>query len=238
MTKTDKVIAVLLPGIDGTGKMFGPLIEQLPDCVEPQVISYPTQEELSYQQLTDYVFARLPQGRAYIIIAESFAGPLALMLTERTTENLKAVILCATFLSNPRPWLARLAPVLLNEWLVSQPPRKWMARLVITGSSASDEMLERVLMIHKEVSPRVLLRRLREVINVNVRQQFKQCRIPVLHFFARHDHTVLNYSTREIQSMRPDIKSIEIDGPHFLLQTRPKQCMQHIEPFLAGVLHS
>lgn len=232
MNDNQNLTAIMMPGIDGTGTMFGPLIETLPDWLLPKVISYPRQDILSYRALADYVASFLPKDSPYIIIAESFSGPLALMVSERADPNLKAIVLCATFVTNPRPWLARLAPLLLHEWLFGFSPRKWMLRLLITSNDATDELLERVIRIHKTVSSKVLVNRLREVIRVDVRAIFKNCSVPVLYLYGERDHLVLRYSKKEIQAVRPDIPCVGIDGPHFLLQTKPKLCMDAILKFL------
>lgn len=233
MPQPNPFTVVLLPGIDGTGKMFGPLINQLPDWMTPLVLDYPTQDVLSYPELAAQLITRLPADTPFIIVAESFAGPLALLLSEKNNPQLKALVLCATFVSNPRPWLSKLAPLVLHEWVMAQPPRKWMARLFVTGD-APDALLERALSIHKTVSPSVTLHRLREVLAVDVRDIYRNCRIPLLHLYAQHDHLITGYPTRELQRLRPDVPSIGIDGPHFLLQTRPAQCCRTIQRFLAG----
>lgn len=231
MYQQAQLIAVLLPGIDGTGRMFGPLIDQLPAWLRPLVLDYPTHEQLSYPELANRLAARLPQDTPFIIIAESFAGPLALLLSETGNPQLKALVLCATFVSNPRPWLSKLAPLVLHEWVMAQPPRKWMARLFVTGD-APEELLDKALAIHKTVSPRVTLRRLQEVLAVDVREIFTHCQIPLLHLYAQHDRLITRYPTRELQRLRPDVPSIAIDGPHFLLQTRSAICYRAIEHFL------
>jgi pimeloyl-[acyl-carrier protein] methyl ester esterase len=232
MSERMPITAVLLPGIDGTGRMFGPFIEKLPSWLSPQVIAYPGLQQLSYVQLTTLVLSQLPVAGPFILIAESFAGPLALQLTTKAGPNLKAVVLCATFVSNPRPHLARLAPLLLQEPILSRPPQKWLARLFVTGFDAPDAMLEQALEIHRHVSVPVILHRLHEVIHVDVGAILRHCRLPILHLYALHDHLILQHATREIQQLRPDIPSIGIDGPHYLLQTRPKQCMTAIKKFL------
>jgi pimeloyl-[acyl-carrier protein] methyl ester esterase len=232
MTKPATLMAVLLPGIDGTGRMFGPLMAQLPDWLSPKVIAYPSQQVLSYAQLTDFVLPLLPVNAPFILIAESFAGPLALLLSARVGDNLKAVVLCATFVSNPRPHLAKLAPLLLHERVLAHPPQKWMARLFVTGFDAPDAMLDQALDIHKHVSAQVVLQRLHEVIHIDVREILRTCRLPILHLYAQRDHLILQGATREIQDLRPDISSIGIDGPHYLLQTKPQQCVDAIQKFL------
>lgn len=232
MTKQTPIVAVLLPGIDGTGRMFGPFIEHFPDCLRPQVIAYPSLQQLSYAQLAAFVLPQLPVDEPFILIAESFAGPLALQLTTKAGANLKALVLCATFVSNPRPHLSRLAPLLLQEQILSHPPQKWLARLFVTGFDAPEAMLEKALDIHKHVSVQVIMQRLHEVIHVDVRAILRDCTLPVLHLYALHDHLILQGATREIHHLRPDIPSIGIDGPHYLLQTRSGECMTAIKKFI------
>jgi len=224
--------AVLLPGLDGTGRNFGPFMAKLPDWLQPIIIAYPTQQALGYAQLVELILPQLPEDAPYILIAESFAGPLALQLSTHAGANLKALVLCATFVSNPRPHLARLAPLLSHESLLSVLPPKWLVRYVVTGFDASNEMLEQLLEIHKQVAPHVWIHRLHQVIQVDVRKILRHCRLPVLHLYAKQDHTILQGATREIQAIRPDIPSIGIEGPHFLLQTRATQCVAAIEKFM------
>ncbi|MBI1423201.1 MAG: alpha/beta fold hydrolase [Gammaproteobacteria bacterium] len=223
---------VLLPGLDGTGRMFDPLIAQLPDSLCPRVIAYPTQHMLNYAQLTDYVLSQLPVAEPFVLIAESFAGPLALQISTRIGPNLSAMVLCATFVSNPRPYLAWLAPLLLHESLVSITPPKWLVRYLGLGFDTPDALLNRVLAVHKQVAAQVFQHRLQEVIRMDVRELWRQCRRPMLHLYATHDHTVPLRASREMQRLRPDIPSIGIDGPHLLLQTRARQCAALIEKFL------
>lgn len=229
----DRLTAVLLPGIDGTGKMFGPLIEQLPAWISPQVVSYPTQNVLTYAQLTEYVLARLPKQNPFIIIAESFAGPLALMVARQRPPGLAALVLCCTFLTNPRPWLSRLARWVLSDWLLGIRPHRWMAKLFVTGFAVPDEVLEHALTVHTMVTPRVLRHRLYAVFDVDVRDIYQSLSLPMLHVYGRHDHLILRYSTREIQHLRPDVHSVAVDGPHYLLQLKPRECAKDIIPFVA-----
>jgi pimeloyl-[acyl-carrier protein] methyl ester esterase len=224
--------AILLPGIDGTGKMYGPLMDCLPEWITPQVMSYPTQQALSYAELTEHMLQRLPEKTEFIIIAESFAGPLALMLRERIPGRVKALVLCGTFLSNPRPWLSIPAKVLLRDWMLAMEPNKFLGKVFVTGFEISDAMLDKAISIHKEVSPGVIRHRLYDVFEVDVRALYKQCPVPMLHLYGKHDHLILKYSAREFQRLRPDVHSVSIDGPHYLFQMRPQQCSAKITAFL------
>ena len=224
--------AILLPGIDGTGKMYGPLMECLPDWIAPQVMNYPTQRVISYAELTEDILQRLPVTGEFILIAESFAGPLALMLRARIPQRVRALVLACTFLTNPRPWLSIPAKWLMTDWMLSMEPSKLMAKVFVTGFEISDTMLDKAITIHKEVAPTVTRHRLYDVFNVDVRELYQKCPVPMLHLYGEHDHLILKKSAREFQRLRPDIPSISIDGPHYLYQMRPQQCSEHISAFL------
>ena len=70
---------VLLPGMDGTGTMFSELIASLPAGFEPIVVTYPTDKELGYEELESVVVELLPK-HPFILVGESFSGPIAISL--------------------------------------------------------------------------------------------------------------------------------------------------------------
>src|SRR4051812_43266913 len=92
---------VLLPGLDGTGTLFGPVLDHLPPDLRPLVVTYPTEEPLGYEQLLAHVLERLPTSAPFVLLGESFSGPLALMASSRSPVGLRGVILCASFVRNP-----------------------------------------------------------------------------------------------------------------------------------------
>ena len=89
---------LLLPGLDGTGKLFDPLLRYLPDWVTPVVLSYPVDKACGYDDLKAIVSDSLPEKTDFIILGESFSGPLAVMIGGEKPDGLKGIILCASFL--------------------------------------------------------------------------------------------------------------------------------------------
>ena len=87
---------VLLPGLDGTGDLFQPLVDTAPPDVRPLVVKLPHLG--SYADLLDAIRDQLPDGR-FIILGESFSGPLALQIARELPERVTAVILCNSFVS-------------------------------------------------------------------------------------------------------------------------------------------
>ncbi|MGI9227160.1 MAG: alpha/beta fold hydrolase, partial [Gammaproteobacteria bacterium] len=93
MTKLIIPTLVLLPGFDGTGRLFSPIHKELFDCVNTIVLSYPNDKPMTYSDLCHYLKDELPNS-PYVILGESFGGPLAMLLSKYADENLKGIILC------------------------------------------------------------------------------------------------------------------------------------------------
>ena len=103
---------VLLPGMDGTGRLFKPFVKLLPQRVGVRIINYPGHVYLNYEQLASRVRNELPAGEPFIIVAESYSGPIALTLAAQPVGGLLAVVLVSSFVSRPLgvlgAWVARL----------------------------------------------------------------------------------------------------------------------------------
>lgn len=95
---------VLLPGLDGTGRLFEWFLDALPSKLRPIVIPFP-RDAADYAALETQAARSLPQGQPFVILAESFSGPLALRIAARGPANLVAVILVASFTSRPVAWM-------------------------------------------------------------------------------------------------------------------------------------
>jgi hypothetical protein len=78
MADTRAPALVLFPGMDGTGLMLEPLLPFL-DGIEPQVVRYPA-ELTSYPDCQAFARTRLPRDRPFLLLGESFSGPIALAL--------------------------------------------------------------------------------------------------------------------------------------------------------------
>ena len=78
-----KITLVLLPGLHGTEGLFEPLVKGAPDDIDILAIEYPPHEKIPYEKLTTIVGDKLKSIEgSYIILGESFAGPLSLFIAE------------------------------------------------------------------------------------------------------------------------------------------------------------
>ncbi len=80
---------VLLPGLDGTGRLFTPLRRLLEPNFRTVVISYPADCPHDYDGLSTKVVRELPKT-PHVIVAESFSGPVALKVAACNPQGLLA----------------------------------------------------------------------------------------------------------------------------------------------------
>jgi pimeloyl-ACP methyl ester carboxylesterase len=99
---------VLLPGMDGTGRMFEPFVQSLPTGLRASVVRYPSDRECSIEELVNIARAAIPADEPAVIVAESFSGLVACELLKRRHTSVRGVVFVAAFLAPPRPMLMRL----------------------------------------------------------------------------------------------------------------------------------
>ena len=106
------VTLILLPGLDGTGTLFDAFVAALGTEFNVKVVSYPTTEPLDYSELEAIARSALPAEGPFVILGESFSGPTAVSLAASSSSQLKGLVLCCTFVRNPRPVFAIFKPLL------------------------------------------------------------------------------------------------------------------------------
>jgi pimeloyl-[acyl-carrier protein] methyl ester esterase len=226
---------VLLPGLDGTGRLFESLMQVLPSHLLPVVISYPDDKALSYSQLVELVQQEVPANEDYVLLAESFSGPVAIEFSAANPTKLKALILTATFVSNPS-LLPKLMSSLLRGIFFSLEPPQFVVSRYLLGDNPPDDLVETFRRAKRSVRPGVLAFRMRSVINVDVRLAFAACRLPILYLRARQDRLVKARSAAQMKRIQPGMTIVEIKGPHLLLQREPEKCVEAIARYLSSAL--
>ena len=101
---------VLLPGMDGTGTLFEPLVAAIGSNMTIKVVRYPVEQELGYEELEAIARDVLPEEELFILLGESFSGPIAVSLAAAASSRLKGLILCCSFVRSPRrigAWIKR-----------------------------------------------------------------------------------------------------------------------------------
>lgn len=225
------VTLVLLPGMDGTGTLFEPLLAHLPAAIRTIVVTYPAQRALDYTALESLAAQALPHDDTYFLLGESFSGPIALSLAAKQPPGLQGVILCSTFVRNPRPLVGKMVPLLLPLLpLKTLPPV--LLKTLLLGPWSTDKLIERLTLAIRQVAPEVLKFRLRQVFAVDVTVALTSLQIPVLALRGDADRLVPRSAWHDISAANPWVMPIEMAGPHALLQTRSAQAAEQIVKFI------
>lgn len=221
------IFLVMLPGLDGTGQMFKPLLAHLPANITPIVVNYPSSLNLGYADLLPIVLQALPTGAPFVLLGESFGGPLAMLVATTKPAQLKGLVLCATFVTCPQPWV----PTWLKAWVPAF-PFKLAPRLLkfkrVFGDFASEEMQQALA----TVKPAVLAYRLQQVIGVNMADVLSNLELPMLYLQGKRDLLVPSSNMARIKALQPSMEIALLDACHLVLQAQPGLASMAIQGFV------
>lgn len=222
----EEVTVVLLPGLDGTGRLFEPFSALCPRGFRVQPIAYPSDKPASVGELVQHVQSLLPSGR-WLLLAESFSGVVAIQLAASKPAGLRGVVLVATAAKWSRLRWLRSAP--LATLFALQPPTAFL-RCLLLGDAPAD-LVSATRKAVGSVAPSVLAARLRELAVIDARPLLAEITVPLLYLQARHDRLARRAELRSVQSSGAQVDVRVVDGPHFLVQSAPAAVWQHLVAF-------
>lgn len=228
-------LLVLLPGMDGTGEQFQELLQFFDKDIETMIVAYPRDQPLSYLQLETLVRGHLPRDRRFVLLGESFSGPIAISLASQKPPHLAGLILCATFCRNPQPLLKhfyacvdRISPRLIPRFVLER---------VMFGSHGNAQQKQSFFDSLYSVNPAVIQHRCKEVLKLNYIDQLKSIETPVLYLQGEHDYLVTRRYGSELQQHLQDFRIQAFPTAHMLLQTQPQSAARAISQFMRESLY-
>lgn len=214
---------VLLPGMDGTGILFEPLSAQLGEEWDVEIVTYPNEGSQDYDTLKRHTLSCLPENEDYILVGESFSGPIAYSIGMATPRSLKAIIFVATFLESPRPKMLRLVQPLFQVFGGLRPPNT-LIRHWLLGENATEELVERFKSALRSVPKSIIAKRLGSV--TTFRPPTKALTISSAYIQAARDRLVPDTCLNKFLELIPGIRIYKINGPHFILQSQVSECIE------------
>ncbi|HSD36747.1 MAG TPA: alpha/beta hydrolase [Rhodocyclaceae bacterium] len=232
-----RVKLVLLPGLDGTGVLFQPLLQALPPDIEPLVVAYPDRECLGYDELLPRVLSVLPHDEPFVLLGESYGGPLALQVAATRPQGLRGVILSASFVTVPYRfvpgWAAHLVAALpFRSFPLYARIKRWL------GAYATPEFAMLSAQALSRPSAEVFAHRVREIVRLDARSILASLALPVLYLQGTRDHVVPAHNLQAILRIKPQVQTRRFDSPHMLLQTRPMLAAKAIADFIAATANT
>lgn len=224
---------VLLPGMDGTGDLFDPLVRELPVGWRPVVVRYPGDRWLDDEALAAFVRAALPRDEPFVLVGESFSGPVALRIAAEKPVGLRAVVMCASFARYPNRTLALFKGA--AGWLPMRAMPMAAMSAALLGGFATPELRAALRASLGKVSAAVLAKRGAQVLAFDARDVVGRIDVPLLCLRATRDRIVAASAADEIQRRARDGRVVDIEAPHMLAQCAAAAVSRAIERWLSAL---
>lgn len=225
---------VLLPGMDGTGELFAPLLPYLSE-INVKIIPLPQSGEQNYPALASYVKSELPYDDI-VLVAESFSGPIAAILAQNTSIKIKGIIFVASFLSPPSQLLLKLASFMPVKTLAKLPLAKHAYRYLFLGENAHNSLVNLFQEVLLQLPSTIIKSRLHTMRTLHWRGL--NIALPAIYILPLSDRLVAPRKSLECKKYCNDLQLMKVDGPHFILQAQPQACATIILNFWHKILNA
>ena len=180
------------------------------------VWTLPDSSTMNYIELAEYFSEEIQQLNSCHIIAESFSGPIGVLLAHRFPTIVNRLTLVASFATSPLPKLANMLPW---RWIAGMPLPTWVATRVMVGDRP--DLVPTLRTAVQSSSATVLAHRLRLVQNTDVLKELSELKCHLTYMRPTNDRLIPGKCMKEIVSANPDAVIKTITGPHLILETQP-----------------
>ena len=214
---------LILPGLDGTDLMLGRFRELCATKHRATVGTLPDDTMSDYSALADHFASMVAEMHACHIIAESFSGPIGILLAKRHPEIVTRLTLIASFATSPMPKLGALLPWTL---VFRYPMPNWVARHFFVGEHRSvTPVLKNAV---RQNTPAILRHRLNLVQKVNLLEEYSELKCRLSYLRPSNDRLVPQRCLDELLNSNPATIVHEIEGTHLILETQPENAWRQI----------
>ena len=216
---------VLIPGMDGTGMLFDPILESIPAGVEVITLSLLQDSAAGYVDQAQYVINRIG-NEPIVLVAESYSGMVAYNMLKIGYQNVHHIIFAASFISLPSrlALLVRYLPMVAFRSRII--PNSIMGRLLF-GHYSNPRLISLFYRALDHVANDVLKHRLNQIATISCPDT--PIEIPCSYIRPKGDKLVSKSALEPFQRLCRKLTVYEVEGTHFVLQTSPKKCWQLIQ---------
>ena len=105
-------------------------------------------------------------------------------------------------------------------------------RLVLTNGIDDEALVEQIYQVGQRLTPKLMAARVRTMLRADATRELARYAGPPRYLRARDDRLVFLQSLEHIERIRRDAVSREINAPHLILQTNPRDAWRAISQFL------
>lgn len=221
---------VFLPGFDGEAELRREFLDALAAHHEVRAVSYPNRALGSLDAYREHAMGEMPVDWCPVLVAESFSGLVAARWAAMDSR-VRALVLCGSFARNPvgpaaamgasLPAFVKIGQALMGPaaWASGDARRqRWGAGLTRALSRLDDE---------------VVAERMRLIAGEDVSAHLGRLRIPTIVMHFTSDPLIGPLARAQLESACHNPRVVHVDGPHFAIATRPRECAAAITAVLA-----
>jgi pimeloyl-ACP methyl ester carboxylesterase len=232
----DVPLLVLLPGLDGTGKFFAEFAAKIAPHAGTRTIAYPVDIPLGYAELEVLVRNSLPRDRPFVLLGESFSGPVAIRVAAAPPPGLLGVVLCGTFAKDPFPLLRWLRPLVAHLPVKGLP--RWLRTLIMWGPAQARRVPAQADRAIAAVASVVVRHRISALLTVDATAALQCITLPILVLFGKSDRIISRRATDWILQHAGNAEVAGVAGPHLLLQSKADECAVPVLQFMRRCANS
>jgi pimeloyl-ACP methyl ester carboxylesterase len=161
--------------MDGTGLLFDEFVAQSPAIFRPVVLPLPNRGE--YDELTELIATTMPSDGPFLVVAESFSGPIGIRLAGRFPDRVVGLVLVNSFVVPPRPRWLRWLPWRL---IFTLPLPRRVIRMFLVDKTTPDLVVDRIRLAIARTDVSTMSARLCSILSLNETQNLALVRSPVL----------------------------------------------------------
>src|SRR5512140_727046 len=212
-----KADVVLLPGLHGSRALFASFVTLAPSWARCRPLALPTVGGQGFDELAEALLPELRPLEGFVLVGESFSGPIAARLAARLGQKVALLVLC-----NPLVEVGfRLPAGLAASMLASKAMPAWCAALALAGG---DRELGKAALDEVRLLPKkTLTDRLSGVFSAAPDELFGHLVAPLLTILGERDQLASPARARDVFSKVPFGTLVELDAPHLVIQTKPAE---------------
>lgn len=223
----------MLPGFDGSGQLFRPLIDALGASCHCVPVRYANHSQVS--GYVDQIKKTCRDQGPVIVVAESFSGPLAVELMADPDSPVVAGVLSATFAKPPLALIISLAQKLRLASLTLPAVSEQVLRLFCLNGVRDIGLIREIVSVVRKVDAPVMESRITALTHMDATERLPQVTQPVLLLHAAEDRVLRRRFSAHLSEGLANVREVTVPGPHLLLQASAQACAAQIAHFIRDV---
>jgi pimeloyl-ACP methyl ester carboxylesterase len=220
---------ILLPGLDGTGKLFESMLSSLVGQFDFEVISYDSLDGRTYLEQANELAVKFDKQKV-IIVAESYSGRVAYELYRLMGGRVVSIVFIASFVTKPS-FLARFVNHVPLFALKSNFVSKSLLYLIGFSLQGGYGLTAHVFKSTVLANQEKLKSRLDNIAHLDEVSDMIRCKVTYIR--PTKDLLVGEKAFQFLKSICSDLSVIEIGGGHFIAQAKPDKCAACINDAIA-----